>query len=101
MKLGLIQYDRPSQPVSKADVEGIINLAGKDVIRMAWASLNPTSSGRIDDLALENWLFSFFNFKSTDDAHACISHLISIGLLAHDTKGYCRHWSCLYPKFDL
>ena len=61
IRLGVIEYDRPSRTVNANDIRHILAVSGKDVVRIAWASLNPDKDNELKHDALAVWLCEFFN----------------------------------------
>ncbi|AQQ71434.1 hypothetical protein SMSP2_01808 [Limihaloglobus sulfuriphilus] len=96
MQIGQINYVRPSSPVEFEDVEHILTMSGKDLIRIAWSSLNPNSSNEIKG-ALGCFFKSYFNLKDGDGTK-CVNLLINLGLLGNNHRSYQDYY---YPKFKL
>lgn len=91
MQIGQINYVRPSEPVEFKDVEYILTMAGKDLIRIAWTCLNPNSSNEIKG-SLGRFFESFFNLKDGDGGK-CIDLLSRLGLLHIDYRSYNHYYS--------
>jgi len=86
IRIGVIDYERPSRQVSAEDVRQILAVGGKDVIRLAWASLNPAGNNSVKHDALAVWFCEFFNMKhNKGNGSACIRILRSMDLLHGDT----------------
>jgi len=66
IRIGIIDYDRPSRPVKASEIRHVLAVVGKDVIRMAWASLNPDADNDVKHEALAVWLCEFFNMRRQD-----------------------------------
>jgi hypothetical protein len=95
IRLGVIEYSRPLQPATADDVRQILAVAGKDVVRLAWSSLNPDKDGNIKRDALAVWLCEFFNMERNEGhGSKCIQILEGMGLL-HGSSSWLR------PEFRL
>ena len=91
MQIGQINYARPSEPVEFKDVEYILTMAGKDVIKIAWSRLNPNSSNEINE-SLEHFFESFFNLKE-GEGRECTKLLSKLNLLKIDRRSYTNYYS--------
>lgn len=97
IRLGVIEYDRPSRPVKVDDVRQMLAVAGKDVIRLAWASLNPDSGNCVKREALATWFCEFFNLeRDCGNGNRCTGLLCNMDLLER-----CCWDEEVKPKFDL
>lgn len=94
IRLGVIEYDRPSRPVKVDDVRQMLAVAGKDVIRLAWSSLNPDSGNDVKYSALAFWFRDFLNMVDYEHGGECIGVLKSLNLLY-------VHGEWVKPEFDL
>lgn len=93
--LGVIEYERPSRPVKADDVRQILAVAGKDVVRLAWSSLNPDSSNDVKHDAIAVWFCEFFNMPRNDgQGSKCVRILCDMDLLY-------KHGSWVRPEFEL
>jgi len=82
IRIGVIDYERPSRPVNVEEVRKYLTIAGKDVIRLAWASLNTYDDNRVKHDALAVWFCEFFNMKHDEgNGSKCIQMLKSMDLL--------------------
>ena len=97
MYLELIQYDRPLIPVPANNIMQILAIKGKDVIRLAWSSLNPNEDNNIRTEALAAWFCEFFNLiRNEGQGNLCISRLCDMNILRKSYAGtYVR------PEFKL
>ena len=95
IRIGIIDYERPSKTVDFEKVRQILAVSGKDVIRIAWSSLNPNDYDYIEYSAVETWLCEFFNMTSyIGDGRKSIELLCDLKLLLKDGKK-------LKPTFDI
>jgi hypothetical protein len=94
IRLGVIEYDRPSRPVKVDDIRQMLALGGKDVIRLAWASLNPDRANDVKYSALAIWFREFFNMADYENGCKCVGILESLNLLH-------VHGDWVKPEFDL
>ena len=95
IRLGVIEYDRPSRAVKTDEVRQILAVAGKDVIRLAWSSLNPSSENWVNSDALATWFCEFFNLdRNCGNGNQCIGLLCDLNLLY-------RSGGSVKPEFDL
>ena len=95
IQIGIISYTRPTSPIMHEDIKHIININGKDIIRIAWKALSPRASGYIDRDHLASWFCDLFNLKhSCGQGNACINQLTSTGLFR------CGSDACV-PSFEL
>lgn len=75
-------YERPSRPVTAKEVGPILSIHGKEVIRLAWRSLEPNESGRLERSVLATWLCEVFNMRADEgNGNSCIDLLANLGLL--------------------
>lgn len=102
IKFGVMTFVRSDQLICHKDVEHLLSVAGKDVIRLAWGALAPfrcgclKEDGRCSDnygtgsycqriifrSCLEHWFCQFFNLRrDKGEGYSCVSQLVSIGLL--------------------
>ena len=98
IRLGVIEYSRPTNPVGFDDVRHTLAMCGKDVIRLAWTSLNPDEDNDIKTNALKRWLVEFFNLKSYSDGSNCASLLYELNLLKNGRYNYSDYFG---PTFEL
>lgn len=111
LQLGPIEWERPSEPQTFQDIEQLLNMAGKDILRIAWDALSPIECKHYKDVKggecrdscsgkkrgipsksfctnqlareeLAGWFASFFNLhRKQGNGNACVNHLIDIGLM--------------------
>lgn len=82
IRIGVIEYNRPSRPIYADDIRQILAVGGKDIVRMAWASLNPDRDNEIKRDALANWLCELFNLKNDcQQGYKCIWILCNMDIL--------------------
>jgi len=55
IRLGVNEYERPTRPIKADDIRQILAVGGKDVIRIAWPSLNPNSRSDVKFDTLAVW----------------------------------------------
>jgi hypothetical protein len=102
MQIGSFQYTRPDYPVRHSDIEHVLAVSGKEIIRVAWSALAPFECKHFrpqgscsrgpygrryctrqivkEDLAA--WFCQFFNLeRDCGQGTACINQLASLGLL--------------------
>lgn len=88
-EFGSITYSRPQNPVSCEDISGILETAGRDVIRLAWAGMNPrrfdyghgkkyTNAVHKEEFA--SWLIAVF-FLQEGQGMLAVELLVGLGLL--------------------
>jgi hypothetical protein len=95
IRFGIIEYERSSRPVNADTIRQLLSVAGKDVIRLAWSSLNPDSSNDVKHDALAVWFCEFFNLTRNDgQGSKCIRVLCDLNILY-------KHGSWVKPEFDL
>ena len=95
IRLGVIEYDRPSRPVKADDIGQILAVGGQDVVRIAWASLNPNHSNEVKHDALAVWFCEFFNMPRNDgQGSKCIRLLCDMNILY-------RQGSWVRPEIDI
>ena len=95
IRLGVIEYERPTRPVKADDIRQILAVGGKDVIRIAWSSLNPDNSNDVKSDALAVWFCEFFNMaRAEGNGTKCVRILVGMNLLY-------SHGSWVKPEFDL
>ncbi len=98
IRIGMIDYDRPSRPGSAEDVRQFLAVGGKDVIRLAWSSLNPSENNYIARDELASWFCDIFNLKrDAGQGNKCINILEKTGLLVRSRVGH----EPVRPSFDL
>ena len=94
IKLGMIEYQRPSRPVKADDIRQFLAVGGKDIVRIAWSSLAPGSDNEIKHEALAVWMCEFFNLRRKDgQGSKCIRLLCDMNILY-------RHGNWVRPEFD-
>ena len=91
-------FSRPKKAVSFKEVEFIFVTSGKDIVRLAWESLNPDDDNYIIDYNLSKWFESFFNIYSGYEA---INFLHDMGLLRHWWDGVFNRKDYYGPTFEL
>lgn len=100
--VGVLSYERPDCPGSHEDVQHILAVAGKDVVRLAWRSLAPYTCGHYSENSrcsrgpwnrtfctrqvnrehLAAWLCQFFNLRrDCGQGNACIDQMVEAGVL--------------------
>ncbi len=95
IRIGVIDYDRPSRPGSAEDIRQLLAVGGKDVIRLAWSSLNPNEYNEIKRDALASWFCEFFNLKrDAGQGNKCINILKNMNIVK------AGNWN-VRPNFDL
>lgn len=98
VRIGMINYDRPSRQGSAEDVRQLLAVGGKDVIRIAWSSLNPSENNYIAREKLASWFCDFFNLKrDVGQGNKCINILEKTGLLVRSRVCH----EPVRPGFDL
>lgn len=82
IRLGTIEYERPDRPVTADSLRQVLAIGGKDLIRLAWASLAPDASNQVRFKALAAWLCEFFNMPSNEgQGTQCVNRLLEMDLL--------------------
>jgi hypothetical protein len=94
IRLGVIEYDRPSRPVDLDAVRELLAVGGKDIVRVAWASLAPDEHNWILKEALAVWLREFFNLRTEAVGMECIKLLLKMSILS-------ENWATVRPGFDI
>lgn len=75
-------FERPDRPVSAKEIKPVLSIHGKEVIRLAWRSLEPDDRGRLERSVFASWLCEVFNMKDYEDnGTKCIDFLAELGLL--------------------
>lgn len=95
IKLGVVEYVRPTSSVCTDDIRQFLAVGGKDVIRLAWKSLTPDRDNLIKHDALGVWFCEFFNLRRNEgNGTKCIQILKDMDIISGNS-------SYIYPKFDV
>ena len=125
IRIGILSYERPDNPGSYEDVQHVLAVAGKDVVRLAWQSMAPYTCEHYDSNCrcsrgpwqrsfctklvqrehLAAWLCQFFNLRrDCGQGNACINQLVDAGvLISHECSSgvFSTYVAQCGPNFSL